>query len=375
MISSVTFETASLADAIKKADKVAPKKGAAFDKAAGIVLEFDPSSPLPLAIVKSTNLEISSMEWVTVAEWAGEAAQWRLPSFLLAMVVGTLPIGTGKTVTFESERTEHSFVVNMSSGRTKVKFHPIDVSYYPEWGAFSPDDMFPAKDLGGRIDQVEWAVSKSELRFSGVFLDGEYATATDGIRLARVPLQIPKLPHPIVVPGGILGSILRQTGDIQIGASENQLHIMPDEQTQIRSVLLDVKTPNLSKVTDKEYTNSLKIQRDQALEVIRRVDAFSVGDRVSAISVFIGMEEIAFYMKNPEMGQIGDVIEVPGYADHERFKVRFTTKNLIDALSKSPNNEVVISYNVAMTQGAIRFDGGSGYQAWVMSRTAVSGEE
>lgn len=368
MISSVTFETATFADAIKKADKVAPAKGAAFDKAAGIVLDFDPSSPLPLAIVKATNLEISSMEWVTVTEWAGERSTWRLSSFLLASLASSLPIGSGKTVTLHSEASGHSYQVHLTSGKTKARMHPIDVSYYPEWGAFAPDKMFPAPDLGGRIDQVEWAASKSDSRLAGIYIDGEYAVATDTIRLARVPLVIPDLENPLVLPAGVLGSILKQTGDIQIGAGPQMLHIMPDDHTQIRSVVLDVKYPKVQSVFERPFDSHIKTQRDSLLEVIRRVDVFAQGERGSSIKLFIGKGEIAFYMKNEQMGQIGDIVETPGYADHDRYDISFTSKNLIDAISKCPNNEIDFYYNLGQRKGMVKFDGGSGYEVWVMSR-------
>lgn len=374
MISSVSFETAALADVVKKADIIAPSKGAAFDKAAGIVLEFNPAQTIPLAVVRATNLDIFSMEWVNVAEWAGEPAQWRLPSFLLAQVVGSLPIGTGKTVTFESEASGHSFHINMRSGRTKVKFYPLDFSYYPTWGAFDPDHMFPANDLGGRIDQVEWAAGKNDPRLAGVYLDGNYAIATDTYRLACVPLSIPDLTEPIIVPSGLLGQTLRQTGEIQIGVSKNMMHIMPDETTQMKTVIFDVKYPNVSKVIEMPFSHSLHIKKDAVLDVMNRANAFSLGDRTASFRIFIGLEEFAVFMHNSEMGQIGDVVEIPGSAQHDRFEVKFTPKNLLEAINKAPNNDLTIYYNHGSPKTIFKIDGGSGYNAWVMPRLGGENE-
>jgi DNA polymerase III sliding clamp (beta) subunit (PCNA family) len=369
VISSITFETASLADVIKKADKIAPSKGAAFDKAAGIVIEFDPNQSIPLALVRSTNLDIFSMEWVNVAEWSGEPAVWRLPSFLLAQVIGSLPIGSGKTVTLTSEESGHSFHVNLKSGRTKAKFFPLDASYYPQWGAFNPDNMFPVNDLGGRIDQVEWAAGKNDPRLAGVYLDGKHAVATDTYRLACVPLNIPDLTAPIVVPAGLLGQTLRQTGEIQIGmAGDNMLHIMPDDHTQMKTVVYDVQYPNVQSVINREFSSQLKVERDRLIDVMNRTNTFAVGDRTAAFRVFVGKEEVAIFMQNEEIGQIGDVVEIPGQAEHERFEIRFTPKNLMEALSKSPNNEITIHYDQGNPKSIFKIDGGSGYQAWVMPR-------
>ena len=374
MISSVTFETAALADVIKKAEKVAPTRGSAFDKASGIVIEFDPSGTIPLAVVRATNLDIFMMEWVNVAEWSGEPARWRLPSALLASIVGSLPIGTGKTVTMVSEQSNNNnIVVHVKSGRTKAKFYPIDISYYPPWGAFDPDDMFPAADLGGRIDQVEWAAGKQDPRLAGVYLDGTHAIATDQYRLAVVPLSIPSLQEPIVVPSGILGQILRQTGEVQIGMSpeDRMLRVMPDEYTQVKTVVYDVKYPNVTPVIQREFDTAAKVDRDKLVEMIQRVNAFTQGDRAPSLRVYLGKEEVAVYVTNEEVGSVGDAMEVPGEATHARFELRFTPKNLLEALQKSPNNEVTLHYNAGDGKSMVKIDDGAGYRAWVMPRTGT----
>jgi DNA polymerase III sliding clamp (beta) subunit (PCNA family) len=372
MISSITFETAALADVIKKAARIAPSKGSAFDKAAGIVIEFNPASPIPLAVVRTTNLDIFSIEWVNVSQWSGEPAQWRLPSSLVAQVIGSLPIGTGKTVTLESEATGHSYVIHLKSDRTKAKFYPIDASYYPTWGAFDPDNMYPANDLGGRIDQVEWAAGRTDPALAGVYLDGEVAIATDTYRLACVPLPIPDLTGPIIIPAGILGQVLKQTGEIKIGVSDNMFHIMPDDHTQIKAVIYDVKYPNVSKVISMEFDTEVKISRDAMIEVMNRTNAFSVGDRGASFRIFLGAEEFAVFMQNEQVGQIGDVIETPGYAVHDRFEQRFNPKFLTEAVSKSPNDSITLKYNAGNPRSILHIDGGSGYRAWVVPR---SGEQ
>jgi DNA polymerase III sliding clamp (beta) subunit (PCNA family) len=368
MISTVTFETSTFADVIRKAVKIAPSRGAAFDKAAGIVIEFDPAAPIPLAVVRVTNLDIFSIEWVNVTEWAGEAARWRLPSALLGEVMRSLPIGSGKTVTLTSEASGHGFLIHLQSGRTKARLFPIDISYYPEWGVFDPDEMFPAQDLGGRISQVEWAASSSDPRLSGVYLDGEVAVATDSFRLACVPLSIPDLPRPVVVPSGLLGQTLRETGEIQIRVTDNMVFIMPDEHTQMKTVIFDVDYPNVSRVMNYQFDSEIELSRDAFLERLQRVNAFSMGERGVAVQLYLGLEEIAFYMANEQIGTIGDVLEVPGYAGHERFMMRFTPKNLIDGLSKCPNDKITVRYKVGVAQSFFGIDGGSGYRAWIAPR-------
>lgn len=374
MTSSITFETATITDAIKKAVKIAPTRGAAFDKANGILLDFNPTtfSAMPLGVLRSTNLDIFSMEWVTALDMSGEPARWRFPHALLGQVLSTLPIGTDKTVTFTSEATSHGFHINLKADRVKAKFIPLSADDYPDWGAFDPDHMFPATDLGGRIDMVEWAASKSQPEISGVYLDGKIAAATDTYRLACVPLSIPDLVEPIVVPSGLLGQTLRATGDISIGVSGNFLNIMPDQYTQMRSIVMRTKFPNISRVMDQELADKVELNRDQLLELMSRVNAFSLGDRTAAFQVFIGREQVVVGMQNESAGTIRDSLEVPGQALHDRMELKFTPKNIMEALQKAPNKDIELWYNAGATKTVVRIDGGSGYKCWAMPRVGSS---
>ena len=365
-MSKITFEVSTFADAVKKADTISPTRGHAFDKAAGVVLEFDPTG-LPMSVLRSTNLDIFRKEWIDVVGMEGERTVWRLPK-IFGQIVASLPIGSGKQVTLEEKAGQ----VHLSAGRTKAKFNLLDPDYYPDWDTFEPDDMYPAKDLGGRIAQVEWAVSKDTVPITGVHLDGEYAMATDRYRLAAVPLEIPDLQRPVTVPAGFLGQMLKQTGDVQIGIEGNFFNIMPDEYTQIRCITFAEQFPSMSGLFGMEFSHEVQINRLPLIEIIRRCQTFAGNaDRVGeAIKVFFGKEKIALVMTNDEVGQLGDVLDTPGYCDHDRIELRFTPRFLLDALEKAPNDQVTIQYNTGKGR-MVHFDGGSGYRAWVAIRSAT----
>lgn len=297
---------------------------------------------------------------------------WRLPSMLLGMVVGALPIGTGKTISmWDEELSNGAKRVHLKAGNTKAKFITLSMEHYPQWGAFDPDHMYPAKDLGGRIAMVEWACSKTMPELAGVYLDGESAVATDRFRLARVPLAIPDLPKPVVLPSGILSTILRETGEIQIGAdpSSNLLNIMPDTYTQVKSIVMDVNYPNVSAIMAREFNTSVTIDRDHIIELMKRVNTFAIGDRISSMHFYFGEGMIAIYLINEEIGDIGDIYEVPNQIGHERILLRFTPKNIMEAIEKAPNKQITLSYDVDNPRSILKVDGGSGYEAWVMPRT------
>jgi DNA polymerase III sliding clamp (beta) subunit (PCNA family) len=355
------FETATIADAIRSAEKVAPNKGQAFDKAAGILMEIDPANGT--VVVRATNTEIFHMAWIDSVELDGAARTWLFPSKVFAGLMAALPIGSGKNVTFDDK---DGSAVYVESGRTKAKFQLMSHEYYPTWGAFDPDGLFPAKDMGGRISQVEWAAAKAEVPISGVHLDGEWAVCTDRYRCARVPLSIPDLTEPITIPAGLLGQVLKQTGEILIGVSGDTLLIMPDEHTQIRTVVYGQKFPAVKRIMKEQSPAYVTFKKQELLEVVNRTMTFGGAERTPRLRVFLGNEEIACMMSDVERGMIGDVVEVPGYCTHDRFEIRFTPKNLTDALNAAPNDEVTIGYDPQNPKSILHVAGGSGFDAWIM---------
>jgi hypothetical protein len=86
------------------------------------------------------------------------------------------------------------------------------------------------------------------------------------------------------------------------------------------------------------------------------------------MTMFIGAEEVAVMISDEDQGLLGDVLEVPGFAKHSRKKMIFTPKNLSEAVSASPSDEVTFYYDPENALLPVRIDGGSGYEAWVMPR-------
>lgn len=363
------METAALTDAIRKAERVAPSSaGQAFDKAAGIVMEVSRD----VVVIKATDLDVYSMEWVEVLEADEDETVWRLPSKVFAMVCGSLPIGSGKTVELREENKGHHSQVILKSGRTTARFNLLNHEYYPQWQAFDPDDLIPVMDLGGRLSQIEWACDKSNEPLNGVNLTGEWAYATDKYRLARVPLEVPGIEGSITIPPSILAGLLKQTGEVSIKISGSQLYVMPDEHSQIRCVIFGLEYPNVHSATRIELPDKIEFRKAELLEIMGRALNFSGSDRFPVMECFVGKEEFAVMMSNDEIGLLGDRMSLSGQAAHDRLKVLFTPKNLMDALDKAPSDRVEVFYDAEKSTSPWRVDGGSGFSAWVMPRKEMS---
>lgn len=366
----VIFESATFADAIKKANAVAPSRGNAFDKAAGILIEIDPNVE-PSVTMRATNLDIYYTEWVNSLEVQDmtEVTRWRVPSSLIANVAATLPIGSGKTVSLETVESGLSTHLLLKCGRTKAKINMMDHSYYPEWEVFDPDDLVAIPDLGARISQVEWAADKSTLPINGLYFTGEEIITTDRYKMAVVPLALPGCPEGgVIIPAGILGSVLKQTGEIMLGVTPNQLLLMPNDTTQLRVVRYDATYPRTGGITVRTRAEFIEVEKANLLEIIRRATAFAASDRLPTLRLWIGKEEVAVMIENGDQGTLGDVLEIPGQATHDRMETKFTPKNLAESLEHAPSARVRIGYDPARANSPLYIDGGSGYECWVVCR-------
>lgn len=363
----IEFENATIADAISKAARVAPTKGSAFDKAAGIVVTLNESEGN--ATILATNLEIFYMEIVDAVNVEGSGS-WRFPSGIIAGITSKLPIGSGKNVTLEGD----AFEAKLKSGRTTAKMRCIDFSYYPVWEPFDPDLLKMVDGLGARIEQVEWAATTDiSSPACGVHMDGEMVLATDRIRLASAPCVAAPIYKPITVPSGILKPVIRTMRDVAIGIDGGQFLLMPDQATQIKTVIFDHGYPNVKAAMVKNQTDSFTFKKAELLEIIDRATVFSGHDRSPELQIIIGKGEVAVMMSDTDQGFLGDVIAVEG-AEHNRHKVSFTPKNLTEAINAAPSESCSLHYFTEFPAKAVRLDGGSGYEAWIMPRRKLEGQ-
>jgi DNA polymerase III sliding clamp (beta) subunit (PCNA family) len=374
-LTKVVFETATLQSAINKASRIAPAKGAAFDKAAGIIIEVNPVADVPV-IIRATDLDTFYMEWVDCVLAEGDPTIWRVPSKVFAGVMAGLPIGSGREVTLQDVMNDNGYrYLQMTQARSKAKFNLLAAEYYPHWSAFDPDILTVTPDLGGKISLVEWAASKgNDGVLTGVHLDGKRAIATDKYRFATAPLVIEHISDPITIPGTVLTSLLKQKGEVKIAVVDGQLFIMPDLYTQIRTITFGEPYPIVDRIMRRDQPDFVRFRKAVILDMMKQAMNFVGADRNPLLQMYVGREEIAVYLGNRETGGLGDVLDIPTQAVHPRVELRFTPKNIIDAIENAPSEEIVLYYNRTDTRKPVRVDGGSGYEAWVAMRREGSTE-
>jgi DNA polymerase III sliding clamp (beta) subunit (PCNA family) len=365
MTLNVDFETATIASAIQKAARVAPSKGVAFEKTAGIIIEIDPAGDHPIT-VKSTDLEVTYLEWVdSLSMLIGEPSSWRLPSMTLAGILAGLPVGG--SVMFSSDDTDG--LVTISCGKTRAKLPQISGTPFMGWAPFDATELEEVAGFASRVGQVSWACDRSNVPFTGIHIDGEYLTATDRYRLARVPCKVP-VTEAITVPLDVISPMLKHLGDAKLKATDKKLWLMPDEHSQVTSVIFDAKYPDVKKVMRFDYPQSCTLGVDDLKTVISRMLVLVRGERYPIMRLTIGKGVIKVFMNVEGVGEMEDEVSVEG-ADHEPYEVYFTPTNFLDGLSNGAKPQIKYSYDPTNALSFAYFNDGDGYESWIVPRKSM----
>lgn len=377
-MTTVTFETAVFIEAVRRAASLAPTKGAAFDKAAGIIIEIIPDDGD--AVFRCTDQQTFVTRWVKALsiESSEPETTWRVPSGPFSGVAEKLrPTGnvsltqTGKTLT-------------LIAGRTKAEFSLMDSSGYPKWDVFEEENLATVENLGVALRAVSWAKADGgDGVMDGVHLSGEYAIATNRYRVCRYPLMIKDMPEGgITLSAPSVKTLSEFKGDVKFGTNGHQAFFMPDDDTQVRVVLYGEPFPFPKRVYELEYTDQIVVQPSELMRMIGLTDVISQSDRsIPSLRFWIGKGTIAALARSDEIGAIRDIIDIPGQANHDRVEIKINPKYLALALDNGEGTSVTLRYNSGIKyinlgekspdriRCVLRFDKLNGYNAWVIPIT------
>lgn len=359
-MTKVQFETATLADVVKRAAAVAPTRGDAFDRTAGIIMSIVNGT----VTIMATDTTVFYMEAVHAEGRAGDTVDWRFPSIIFSAIISKLPMGSGSTVTIDDESEVPRVVLRC--GKTVAKFNLLDMKYYPMWNAVASESLNTVVGFGAAVKQVLWATSNAEPLLAGVCLLPDGVCATDRYRAAKVELDL-GLTEEMVVPGKILSQVIPDNGEVQIGQVGQNFMICPNPYIQIRTVLMGDKFPAVTKLLDQSWEMTSHFSKSEFLPMVTRALDFATGDRQAAMTVFIGKGEIALWMDNSETALFGDRTDASGDAEtHKRHKINFNPQNLRDSVSTFPGEVVTMKYNVNGGKPIIGFTNEGNYVSLVV---------
>lgn len=363
----VEIETGAFADAAQKAGRVAPTKGSAYDRAAGLMLEVDSDQIDRPVTIRSTDMDNTFLARLGALRVQGSGA-WRLPAGVLAGLAGQLPLGAGSTVIL----SDRGGKINLKSGKTKANLHTMDPSSFPPFAWFDESALVPVQNLAQLLERVSWATDAGDRSdvLSGVHIDGERLVACDRVKMAEVPCKVP-IDHPITVPLSSLVMIMRNTAEVRILAVDQALHLMTDQDTQATSRIFGAPYPDLSPMRKRVDSNDsfMEVSVEGLLEVLRRQMVLCKGDRYPSIKVTFGDGVVQVAMDVPELGMIEDEIGAVGGALGTHDEMWFTPTVLQSALAVAGAPTVTISYLAGSPLTPVNISDGTGYRCIASTRT------
>jgi DNA polymerase III sliding clamp (beta) subunit (PCNA family) len=350
------FYVATLAAAIERAARVAPNKGVAFDKAAGIIMEIDPATG---ACLRATDLEVYYREEIRdVVDLGDEAGVWRLPAHLLHGIVAGLPLD--KEVTFKEEENQS---VRIFCGRKQAKLKMLPADLFPRWDRVPRDELKPVPGFATRVSQVSWACDTQNVPFTGVHVDGTHLNATNRVTLARVPCDVP-VEERITVAMTTLAPIMKNfPGEVSLAATSDELLLAVGDEIEARCVLFAQKYPDLAKALRDDFEFEVKVPREELIEAINSMLVLVKNERYPVMSFDFEEGGIALFMSVPETGDMSDVIE----AEFDgQFSIKFTPDYVMRALEGATSK--FVTWSLGPSPKAMTRIEDTDYVAYVMPR-------
>lgn len=338
---TVSFDAPTLIDAVVKAAKIAPTKGAAFDKVAGIFMEIHED----VAIISATNIDSTYRHEVTCraeidlppAGAMGDAAVpvgtlpvvWRVPSTILAGLLSALPMGEGSTVRFADR--EPGFLKIMS-GSTDARLALIR-DEPPKIEKFDTSNMSEGNSLPHKLSSVSWAVKRKENGpLGGVRIDGSRLVATDGYRLALIPCEIP-IEEPITIDAANFASLLKSASDVRVRADNDRLCVTMDAETQATTRIFMGPYPKYERLFREDFLSIVEVGRADWLEVLQRMLVVIGDEQYPQLDISLSPlgSNLEMNMSTPNGDKIKDSVACSGTFGGE-FDFGVLPSNIVQAL-------------------------------------------
>lgn len=369
-MAKITVETATLADAVQKAARVAPNKGAAFDKAAGVLFEIDPIRSSTHIYVKATDLEVTYLQRVPVILVEGDDDLWRIPSALIAGVISNLPLGIGSEATLEKTAPHE---VTIKCGRKKIKVRMFDPDSFPQIKPFDPAGMAKVDGFPRRLSQAEWATDPESAILAGVHIDGTRLVACDRSRLVIVPCEMP-VDAPVTVTLRAIAPVIRNAGSVEVRVQGDRLQIMPDEDTQITSLCLAAVYPKVDGIMRDNFDGEVSCDREVWLDALTRMLVLVKGDRYPRVHVTLSKDSMMLFLSDDSTGEMTDELDVEGGPPAgEEFEIEFSPNTLTSALGAATRQMVTFKYggrgrseSFKPNMLPIHFYDEGGFDSWLM---------
>lgn len=344
MSTEITFDNAQLADALGKANRLAPVKGAAFDKAAGFLLDVNPITKT--MTIRATDMDATYLQHIPAVAGKGDQVQWRLSSMLLAGMVTSLPLGNERKVKMIDRGDGF---IRLTSDKWVAKLHTLRPEDYPRIPEFDHEGMVEANEFASKVEQVAWATDKKHTMLAGVHIDGTRLIGCNQGGVAVIPCPV-AIDHPATVPLASLATLLKGASDVQLRVADKSLQIALDAETQATSRLIEGEYPNVDRVLRDDFMGSVQVNKESFLEALNRMLVLVRTERMPAMQVtFDGtglLKMLTFDMEVDQVGRMQDSVDVSGDWE-DKFSLKIQPQMLVNAVEHSRATTVTIAFGNA----------------------------
>jgi DNA polymerase-3 subunit beta len=293
----------------------------------------------------ATDMDLTIIERVPVSVGTGGAAT--VPAHTLHDIVRKLPEGSQVEIDGGGEGGQ----ATIRAGRSKFSLPTLPREDFPATAGGELPHRFSlaAKDLRGLIDRSRFAISTEETRY---YLNGIYlhvaeekvlrAVATDGHRLARVEMEVPKgaagMPG-VIVPRKTVGELRKLIDEteepIEVALSETRIRFAFDSVT-LSSKLIDGNFPDYQRVIPTGNDKSMTVDRRMFAEAVDRVSTIA-SEKSRAIKLSLKKNSMILSASSPENGSASEELEV-GYGGNP-IEIGFNARYLLDITAQLQGSE------------------------------------
>lgn len=262
--------------------------------------------------------------------------------------------------------------VDIRCGKAQFNLVGLSPDEFPS-PKINEDNLITLKSslIGAMLEKTSYAICTDETKYNlnGVFVqaqnDGERnlirMVATDGHRLSMVARTIegdvsPELAKGVIFPRKGILELKKMTeedsADLMIGFMENSAVIKKGD-TVVVMRLVDGEFPDYNRVIPQQNNRSIKINRDNFLHSLRRMQILS-SDKFKGIKLDVSESGIVISSSNPELGDSREEMDV--LFEGDELALRFNARYLIDVLTILDGNEVELLLRDELSPAIIRSD-------------------
>ena len=297
----------------------------------------------------ATDMDLAITEQVDAS--VGKAGSTTAPAHTLYEIVRKLP--DGAQVELEAASDNASLVIR--AGRSRFTLQCLPPADFPAMNEGDLPHRFqlPSTDLKGIIDRTRFAISNEETRYylNGIYFHAATAggtqvlrgVATDGHRLARVEVPLPKgagdIPG-VIVPRKTVGEVRKlldeSDGSVEVELSDTRIRFASGNVTLV-SKLIDGTFPDYERVIPTGNDKVLNVPCKEFAHAVDRVSTIST-EKSRAIKVAVGKGVVTLSATSPDAGSATEEIEVDYKA--APIEIGFNSRYLLDITEQIAGAEV-----------------------------------